>query len=365
MEFDIEEVLLDHYGATGRLASRLAERGFHKKRAAKEDHMMGSNRYLLCGLALMAAGPAQAQDAASGYPARTVTFISPFVPGGTTDRGARLYAQKLQDSLGKPFVLDFKPGAGSTVGTNYVAKAAPDGHTLLINSASYTIAAATYKDLPYDPVKDLAPVSLTLKRPAILMVHPSVPVTNFAEYIAYAKANPGKLNFGTSGAGGSYHIVGAWLHGVTSTQVTFVHYKGASQLFTDQVAGRVHVSPASIFNALPFVKSGKMRAIFTISSERSRLMPDLKTVAEQGIPDFDYSAWEGIFTASAVPQAIVNKLASEFGKIAKMPDVIDRFKDDGTIMVGSTAPEFRRHVVTEITRWKKIVQDNDIKASEE
>jgi len=315
--------------------------------------------------AALVCAPAAAQDAAANYPSKAVTFISPFVPGGTTDKGARLYGHKLSESLGKPFVVDFKPGAGATVGANYVAKAAPDGHTLLITSAAYTITAATYKNLPYDPIKDLAPVSLTLKRPSLLMVHPSVPVTNYAEYIAYAKANPGKLNFGTTGMGGSYHIAGAWLHGATDTKVTFVHYKGAALLFTDQVAGRVHVSPASIFNALPFIKSGKTRAIFMISGERSALMPDLKTVAEQGIPGFDYSAWEGIFTAAAVSPAIVNKLAAEFGKIAKMPDVINMFKNDGTIMVGSSAPEFRKHVITEITRWKKVVQDHDIKTAEE
>ncbi len=316
-------------------------------------------------ISLLLCAPVFAQDAAASYPSKPVTFISPFVPGGTTDKGARLYSQKLTESLGRPFILDFKPGAGATVGTNYVARATPDGYTLLITSASYTIAAATYKDLPYDPIKDLAPVSLTLKRPAILMVRPSLPITNFAEYIAYAKANPGKLNFGTSGMGGSYHIAGAWLHGATNTEVTFIHYKGAAPMFTDQVAGRIDVSPASIFNALPFIKSGKMRAIVTISGERSALMPDLKTVAEQGIPGFDYSAWEGIFTTAAVPPAIVNKLAAEFGKIAKMPDIIDKFKEDGTIMVGSSAPDFRRHVVTEIARWKKVVKDNGITAAEE
>ncbi len=327
----------------------------------------------LTNTALLAAGlllpampmPALAQDAAAAWPSKTVTFISPFVPGGTTDKGARLYGQKLTDALGKPFVVDFKPGAGATVGANYVAKSAPDGHTLLITSAAYTITAATHKDLPYDPVKDLAPVTLTLKRPSLLMVHPSVPVSNYAEYIAYAKANPGKLNFGTTGMGGSYHIAGAWLHGVTNTSVTFIHYKGASQLFTDQVAGRIHVSPASIFNALPFIKSGKMRAIFLISGERSALMPELRTVAEQGIPGFDYSAWEGIFMPAGVPAPIVNKLAGEFGRIAKMPDVIDKFKDDGTIMVGSSAADFRKHVVTEITRWRKVVQEHNIQAGDE
>lgn len=317
---------------------------------------------VLC--ASLGSSVATAQDAAAGYPSRTVTIISPFVPGGSTDNGARLYTQKLTEMLGKPFVMDFKPGAGATLGTNYVARSAPDGHTLLITTASFTISAATYKDLPYDPVKDLAPVSLTLKRPALLMVHPSLPVKTYPEYMAHAKANPGKLNFGTSGAGGSYHIVGAWLHGLTGTSVTFVHYKGAGQLFIDQIAGRVDVSPTSLFNALPMIKSGKVRAIALVSAERSPLLPDLKTVAEQGLPGLDYSTWEGIFAPAATPPAIVNKLAGEFAKIAKMPDVLEKFKEDGTIMVGSSAPEFRKHVVNEIVRWKKVVQDNNIKAVE-
>lgn len=315
--------------------------------------------------AMLASVSAVAQDAAANYPSRTVTIISPFVPGGSTDNGGRLYTQKLTEMLGKPFVLDFKPGAGATLGTNYVARATPDGHTLLITTASYTISAATYKELPYDPLKDLAPVSLTLKRPTMLMVHPSLPINNYADYMAYVKANPGKINFGTSGAGGSYHIVGAWLHGVTGTSVTFIHYKGAGPALVDQIAGRVHVTPTSLFNALPLIKSGKVRPVVLVSGERSPLLPDLRTVAEQGVPGFDYSAWEGIFAPAATPPAIVNKLAGEFGKIAKMPDVLDKFKSDGTIMVGSSAPEFRKHVTTEIARWKKVVQENDIKAIEE
>jgi tripartite-type tricarboxylate transporter receptor subunit TctC len=163
-------------------------------------------RYLVSTIAagtMLLSASAIAQDAAANYPSRTVTIISPFVPGGSTDNGGRLYTQKLTEMLGKPFVLDFKPGAGATLGTNYVARATPDGHTLLITTATYTISAATYKDLPYDPLKDLAPVTLTLKRPTLLMVHPSLPINNYADYMAYVKAYPGKLNFGTSGAGGS------------------------------------------------------------------------------------------------------------------------------------------------------------------
>ncbi len=159
--------------------------------------------------------------------------------------------------------------------------------------------------------------------------------------------------------------MGAWLHGATNTRVTYAHYKGSSQLFADQMAGRIHVSPASIFNGLPYVKSGKLRAIVIISKERSPLLPGMKTVAEQGIPDFDYSAWEGMFTTGAVPRNIVTLLSSEFGKIAKMPDVAEKFREDGSLMVGSTSEEFRRHIAVEIERWRRIIKDNNIKAADD
>ncbi len=305
----------------------------------------------------MLSGVVQAQ---AGYPSKPVTMISPYVPGGTIDKDGRLWGQRMSEVLGKPFLLDFKPGAGSTVGTAYVAKAAPDGHTLLVITAGYSITAATYKDLPYDPLKDLAAVTMTLKRPTLLMVHPSLPVNNYEEYIAYARANPGKINFGTSGAGGVYHLMGEWMHSETKTQVTFVHYKGAGPLFVDLVAGRVHASPASLFNALPFIKSGKTRAIVITSKERSPFFPGMKTVAEQGIPDFEYAAWGGFLAPGATPPAILNRLAAETAKYAKDPAILKQYEGDGTVLVGNTPAEFQKVLVTEITRWRRLVGENGI-----
>ncbi len=305
-----------------------------------------------------------AQADRGSYPSRPVTIINPF-PGGAIDVGTRLYAQKLTESMGKPFLIDYKPGAAATIAAGFVARAPADGYTLLATSATFSISAATHKDLPYDPLRDFAPISLMLKKPAMLMVHPSLPIHDYSEYIAYARANPGALNFGTTGMGGSYHMVGAWLHGATNTQVTFAHYKGTAQLFVDNVAGRIHVSPASIFNGLPYTKSGKLRPIMIISAERSALLPGMKTVAEQGIADFDYPAWEGMLTGAAVPRAIVNRLSAEFARLARSPDIIDRFSKDGSIMVGNTPDEFRDYLKTEITRWRRIVIDNDIKAGED
>ena len=302
----------------------------------------------------MLSGVVQAQ---AGYPSKPVTMISPYVPGGTIDKDGRLWGQRMSEVLGKPFLLDFKPGAGSTVGTAYVAKAAPDGHTLLVITAGYSITAATYKDLPYDPLKDLAAVTMTLKRPTLLMVHPSLPVNNYEEYIAYARANPGKINFGTSGAGGVYHLMGEWMHSETKTQVTFVHYKGAGPLFVDLVAGRVHASPASLFNALPFIKSGKTRAIVITSKERSPFFPGMKTVAE---PDFEYAAWGGFLAPGATPPAILNRLAAETAKYAKDPAILKQYEGDGTVLVGNTPAEFQKVLVTEITRWRRLVGENGI-----
>jgi tripartite-type tricarboxylate transporter receptor subunit TctC len=318
---------------------------------------------LATAMLLTVMGPARAQ-APAAWPSKPVVIINPF-PGGNTEIGARLYSAKLAEALGKPFIVDGKPGAGTVIANTYVAKAPPDGHVILITSASYTVVAATRVDLPYDPLRDLTPVSQMLTKPAMLMVTPSLPVNNYEEYLAYAKANPGALNFGTTGIGGAYHLVGAWLHGVTGTKVTFAHYKSTSQLFTDQMGGRIHVSPASVFNGLPYVKSGKLRAIAGISRERSSMLPNLKTVAEQGIPDFDYSAWEGIFTTGGVPRAIVTRLGAELTRIAKMPDVAEKFREDGSTMLGTTPDEFRRHVGTEIERWKRIVKENGIRAVEE
>ena len=327
---------------------------------------MGRSVYAAASVILaLAAGSSSfvfAQGSIGNYPSKPVSMISPYVPGGTTDKDGRLWGQKMSEALGKPFILDFKPGAGSTVGTAFVAKAVPDGHTLLAITSGYSITAATYKDLSYDPLKDLVGVTMYIKRPTLLMVHPSVPVHNYEEYIAYARANPGKINFGTSGAGGLYHLMGAWMHSVTRTEVTFINYKGAAPMFVDLLAGRVHVSPASLFNAMPFVKTGKVRAIVVLSKERTAVLPGMKTVSEQGIPDFDYTAWGGILAPAGVPVAILNRLAVETAKYTRDPVLISKAAEDGTVLVGSTPAEFQQLLVTEINRWRKLVKDNDIKA---
>jgi tripartite-type tricarboxylate transporter receptor subunit TctC len=315
----------------------------------------------ITGLATLSPATSLAQ---SDYPAKAVQVVIPYAPGGTTDVEARLYAQKLGDALGKSFVLDFKPGAGSVFGSNLVAKAAPDGYTILMTTASIAVSPALVKDLPYDPAKDFASVSLMSKRATLLLMHPSNPFKTFPEYLAYAKANPGKINFGTSGAGGIIHLSGAWLSSLTNTQVTFVHYKGSGQMYTDLLAGRVHVTPVTFTTGLPYIRSGKLVPLVVTSAERSKLL-DMPTVAEQGVPGYEYPSWFGVLAPAGTPAPIVNRLSAELAKIARSPEVVKKLAEaDGSFMVGSTPEQFRQMIVTETARWKKLVQDTGIKLEE-
>jgi tripartite-type tricarboxylate transporter receptor subunit TctC len=324
-------------------------------------------RFVIFSMALScgaAPGTVLAQNAADKWPAKPVQVVMPFGPGGSTEVEGRLYSQKLTDQTGQPFVLDFRPGAGSTIGINYVAKAAPDGYTILINTAALTITPAIYKDLPYDPVKDIAPVTLISKRPSVLAVHPSLPIRTPAEYIAYAKAHPGELNYGTTGAGGSPHMAGAWLHSLTGTKATFVHYKGTGTLMPDLLAGRLQVTTNTFASLLPHIKSGKLRVIGVTTAQRSPLMPELPAIGEQGAPGYDYSSWLGFVTTAATPPAIINKLRGELVKVAADPDVNKKLGAEGITMVANTPEEFRQFIAVEMTRWRKLVQETGMKIEE-
>ena len=308
---------------------------------------------------------AWAQTSADAYPSKPVALIIPVSPGGGTDAEGRLYAQKLTESMGKQFVLDYKPGAGTTIGANYVAKATPDGHTLLIVSAGFVIAPSFYKTLPYDPEKDIAPISLLTTRPVMLVVHPGLPIKTPAEYIAYTRANPGTLNFGTTGIGGSLHLAGLWLDSVTNGNVTFVHYKGTGAMLTDLIAGRVQVATQTIPVAMSHAKAGKLRIVGNASAQRSPVFPDVPTFAEQGAAGYDYSSWLGIAATGGTPTAIINKLRAEMVKAGHSPDVHKRMTDDGATMVLSTPAEFGAVIKTEISRWRRLLQQAGIKPTEE
>jgi len=315
---------------------------------------------VVTGATALGSGAAFAQGAGD-YPNRPVTVVVAFAAGGPAEFESRLYTQKMSQNLGKPFLLDFRPGNSGITGTTFVAKSAPDGYTLCPGQGSFTVAAATVKDITYDPVKDFAPIILMSKRSMLLVVTPDFPVRNGREYIAYAKAHPEQLNFATLGTGSVFHLAGAWLHGLTGTRVTFVPYKGVTPSTMDLIGGRVQATMMTPEIGLPVVKSGKLRVIATTGIERHPMLMDVPTLSEEGVPGYEYLGWTGFFAPAGTPAAIVNKLNAEFVKAGKAPEVAQKMADSGgAVMVLSTPAQLGQFIANEVGRWRKVVQDNNI-----
>lgn len=314
---------------------------------------------------LLAAGASCAQGIATAYPVRPVSLVIPFASGGTTDTEARLYLQKLQDSTGQPFVFDFRAGGGTTVGSAYVARAAPDGYTLLMNNSGITVFPNFYPDLPFDVLKSFSPVTATSDRTTTLVVSTAAlpGVQSLADLFAWARARPGELNCGTGGSGGVSHIVCMSLAMAAGVNLSPVHYKGAAQGAIDLVAGRTQMNAGAYFNALPNIKAGKLRVVAVLNAQRSRLLPDMPTAIEQGY-DVEYPSWLGVFAPAGTPPAIVNKLHAEFARAVRAPDVLKQLEAQGSVPVASTPDAFRKRLVSELARWKKIVQEKGIRAEE-
>jgi len=333
--------------------------------ATPNPHTMNATRCAhIAGACLLATALASGLAQAQNYPVKPVTIVVPFGPGASSDIETRLYAHHLTQAFGQSFVVDYKPGAGGSAGAAFVAKAAPDGYTMLATSGSLTATAAMNPDLPFDPIKDFSPLSLMSQRTTVLAVHPGVPIANVKEYIAYSRANPEKLRMGTPGVGSSPHLNGAWLHGLMNSKVTFVHYKSTSLNLTDLLAGRTEVFLGTGLSALPHLKSGKLKLLAVANSRRSNMLPGVLTIAEQGVAGYDYSSMFGIITTGGVPAPIVDRLGAELGKIATIPEVIKRIEADGGFMVGSTPAQFRQTIASEVARYRKIVQEGGIKLND-
>lgn len=299
------------------------------------------------------------------YPSRPVTIANPYPPGGSTDPEVRLYAQKLNDSLGVPFLVDSRPGAGTTIGTASVVNAPPDGYTLVTLSSSFTIAPLIYKNLSFDPEKDIAPVSLMSQRPSLIMVNAGLPINTLSEYVAYVRANPRKFNFGTSSVGGVTHLGVVWfLHATNTTDVDIVPYKGGGPMYVDLTAGRVHAAIVAAITGVPFIKAGKLRAIAVTGTQRMKILPDVPTAAEQGAVGYDYTFWIGFGAPAKTPPSVINKLSAEFAKVAKDPAVIQKLATEANTPIGSTPAQFKQHISSEIARWNKVVRDTGIKLEE-
>ena len=299
-----------------------------KMNRRKAASMMAS--WAAAGACLATCTGALAQGA--GYPNRTVKIINPFPPGSPVDVVARLVAQKLQEAWGQSVVVDYKGGAGGTVGAEFVAHSPPDGYTLLVTSSStHVIAPALRKQLPYDSVKDFVPIALVAYGPIVVVVHPSVPVKTLAEFVQYTKANPGKLAYASSGTGTILHLGGELFQSRTGTDLLHVPYKGAVPASTDLLGGQVQAMFDSISNAAPQVKAGKLRALAVMTPHRSPLMPDVPTTTEAGFPGLDFPAWLGVFAPAGVPRDVVTQSVKVLQLAMAQPETRERLLQSGLI----------------------------------
>ena len=306
----------------------------------------------------VAALPARAQ----AWPTKPIKLVVPYAPGGTTDVIARMIAEHLGQRLGQNIIVDNKPGKGAMVGTALVAKAAPDGYTLLMSVISgLSISPTLYGGGDFDPMGDFIHVSLASRNPSVLVVNPGFPAKSFQEYVEYAKANPGKLAFATSGAGSSNHLLGARLEQVIGAALVHVPYRGAGPAMIDTIAGNVPSMFDSLPSAAPHIKAGKVRALAVSSEQRSPAFPDVPTMKEQGFPDLISYSWFGISVPARTPQPIVDRLASEMQAVLKEPAVVKRWEEIGAEGSTMTPAEFSRFVQAEINKWTPVVKASGAK----
>ncbi len=306
---------------------------------------------LLLGVLLAAAGEAQT------YPSRPIRLVLPFSPGGLVDVPGRIIAQKLWEALGQPVVVENKPGAGSSIGADFVAKSKPDGYTLMITSTTHVISANLYKKLPYDSLRDFAPVMKIAEGPYVLVVHPSLAVNNVAELIALAKAQPGRIDYASSGNGSSQHLVGALFCAMAGVELSHVPYKGSSQATQDLVGGQVKVGFVGTPIALPHLKAARLRALAVSTVKRSPEMPEVPTLAEAGLPGYEATIWMGLFAPAGTPREIVGKLYSEIGRVLSAPEAKASIGATGVEVALSPADEFAAFVRAEHDKWGKVVRD--------
>jgi tripartite-type tricarboxylate transporter receptor subunit TctC len=299
------------------------------------------------------AGHAQVQ----GYPSRPLRIVMPFPAGGPTDILGRLLGQKLTEAWGQNVIIDNRPGGGGMIGANAAAKSPPDGYTLFLGGiTTLVLAPFLQKNIQYDPLRDFLPVTQTTLSPIMLMTHPSLPVRSVKEFIAFAKARPGQIDYASSGPGGTGHLAGELFQRVTGTKLVHVPYRGAPPALTDLVAGQVQVMFGTMLASVPQVRAGRLRAIAVTGPRRSIAVPDVPTFAEAGLPGYDASSWNGILLPAGTPQTIVARLNAELVRILHTPNVLDRLAGDGPIAVGNTPEEFTSYIKAEQAKWGKVVR---------
>lgn len=304
----------------------------------------------------LGATPGLAQDR-QGYPLRPVRFIIPFPPGGGTDLVGRLIGQKFAERLGQTFVIDNRPGAAGTLGSGIAAKAATDGYTIVLTTASFAISASFYRSLPYDPIKDFDAVGLVASQPAVLVTHPSVAATSVKELIALARANPDKLNYASGGAGGINHLAAEMLKNMTGIRIVHIPYKGLGPALTALLAGEVQLMVATLGSSLPLIRSGKLKALALGAAKRSSSAPDLATLAESGVPGYEVDNWYGILVPRGTPQGIIGVLNKQIASALGEQEIRERFAALGFEPATSTPREFADYLKSEIAKWARAMKN--------
>lgn len=299
---------------------------------------------------------------AQSYPSRSIRLIVPFPPGGPTDITGRTIAEKLQQRLGQPVVVENRPGAGSIIGTDVAAKSPADGYTILLGSNSIALQPLLQAKLPYDPQKDLSPVILAVRIPNVLVVHPSVPANSVAEFIALAKAKPGTINYASVGNATGPHLFGELFRSLTGVDIVHIPYKGTAPAVTDLLGGQVQALFDSLATALPNIRAGKLRALGVTSLQRSKAAEDIPTIAESGASGYEATGWFGVLVPSGTAPEIVTRLNSEIAAILQMPDVQERFLTFGAEGGGGSPGDFSAFIQSEQAKWGKIIRAAGIKA---
>jgi tripartite-type tricarboxylate transporter receptor subunit TctC len=308
-------------------------------------------------LALVCAQPLVAS--AQAWPARPITIIVPFVPGGTTDIVAREIGQKLSESLGKQVIIDNRGGGGGTLGAAIAAKAAPDGYTLFMSTIAHTIAPSLYKKgLPYDFIKDFAPITVVASVPNILIVNPALPVQTEKELITYLKANPNKVSFGSAGNGSVEHLSGEMFRFMTGTDIVHIPYKGGAPMLADLMSGQIQMSIETSGAAAPYIRTGKVRALGVSTAKRSPAFPDVPTMSEAGVPGYEVTTWYGLLAPTGTPPDIINRIHGQVVKALASPDMKKRLDDIGAEPGGMSPAEFAAFIVSETAKWGKVVRDS-------
>jgi tripartite-type tricarboxylate transporter receptor subunit TctC len=308
--------------------------------------------------ALLGALPSRAQD----YPSRTIRFIVPFGAGGPTDVFTRAIAEELRKELNQPYMLDNRPGAGTIIGTAEAARAAPDGYTLLMVSATQTTVETLSPNKPYKLMRDFVPVAALMNSELVMVVHPSVPANNLAEFIALAKAKPGTLNYASSGIGSNYHMAAELVKNLAGIDIVHVPYKGSTGARNDIIAGQVDMMFDSVPTMAPMIETGRVKPLGTSGRVRSSALPNVPTLAEAGIPGYEATIWLGVMAPAGTPQAIVDRLNTEIGKILARPDIAAAWRAQGANPMIMKPDAFGGYMQSEIERWAKVIKANGVKS---